>query len=225
MISTAHGRHALPPGLLRLGNYQAPLPQANLQTRTPTEGAFSMNVPTASNPTRANRGSRSARCRAPTSIRQARAVSESPHLTGSGTRSLLVDLVGTANSPRTSETGTRTAREGPAMPTESGTTESATHTDAMTTISTVEGGWALPLRVVVVITIPMATHLDTSPGTTAPPPGGPAEARRRHRLLHMLRPCVTTRGSRPGATVPGRPTLETVRCRPISSVDGPLLGL
>jgi hypothetical protein len=56
---------------------------------------------------------------------------------------------------------------------------------------------------------------------TAPPLGDPAGARKRRRPLRMLRRCVITRGSRPGATVPGRPTLETVRCRPIFD---PLLG-
>ena len=225
VISTVRGRHVLLPGDLRLGICQAPLLQVSLETRTPTERASPTNVPTVPNTTHANPGSRSARRRARTSIRQARAVSESPHLMGCGTRSLQVGLVGTVNSPHTSETGMRTAREDRAMQSGSGTIGSAAHTDAMTTTSMVEGGWVLPHQRVVVIIIPMATHLDTSRGTTAPQLDGPVEARRRRQPLRIPRQCVITRGSRPGATVPGRPTPETVRCRRISSVDDPLLGL
>lgn len=225
VISTVRGRHVLLPGVLRLGSCQAPLLQVTLQTRTPTERASPTNVPTVPNPTHANLGSRSAQRRAHSSIRQARAVSESPHLMACGTRSLLVGLVGTANYPHTSETGMRTAREDRAMQSGSGTIGSAAHTDAMTTTSMVEGGWALPHRRVVVIIIPMATHLDTSRGTTAPPLDGPAEARRRRQPLRIPRRCVITRGSRPDATVPGRPTPETARCHRISSVDDHLLCL
>ena len=225
VISTARGRHVLLPAGLRLGICQAPLLQATLQTRTPTERALPPNVPTVSNPTHANLGFRSARRRALTSLRQAKARSESPHLMAFGTRSLLLGLVGTVNSPRTSETGMRTAREDQAMPSVSGTIESATHTDEMTTTSMAGGGWAFPYWSAVVILIPMATHLDTSRGTTAPPLSGPAEARRRRQPLRIPRRCVITRGSRPGETVPGRPMPETVKFRRISSVGDHLLDL